>query len=234
MIPHQAPDRKRRARPYVVYGLVAANVLVFLYTFFLNELDALVFGYRFGVIPFELTGGESLGRTTFFSTAGASAEVDLTSPVPTWATMFTAMFVHISFLHVAGNMWFLWRFGSHLEDRLGLGRFLGFYLLAGIAAVWAQVLVDASSHTPMVGASGGIAGVLGAYWLLYPRDRGGTTAIILLGFFVFPGLLTLVGVFGIISYAAHVGGLAAGIVVGASLRLRAGWHTPQPQHQRDP
>ena len=91
--------------------------------------------------------------------------------MPAPATIFTSMFLHGGFLHLAGNMLFLWIFGNNIEDAMGHGRFLVFYLLCGVAAVFAQVLPNPGSIVPMVGASGAISGVLGAYMLLYPRAR---------------------------------------------------------------
>ena len=175
MIPLNDPDLPRRTTPYVVYALLAANLLVFLYQLALDDLAEFIFTYRFGVIPAELTTGEEFGMARV-----GRALVDLTSPIPTWATMFSSMFVHGGFMHIAGNMLFLWVFGDNVEDRFGHAKFLVFYLLAGVAAVWAQVLVDPGSEVPMVGASGAIAGVLGAYLLLFPFSRIHT--LIILGF----------------------------------------------------
>jgi membrane associated rhomboid family serine protease len=132
-----------RTTPGVTVTLIAVNVAVYLFQLMLTERgqEALLVG--FGLVP------------AYFSV------VDV----------FTSMFVHGGLAHLAGNMLFLWIFGDNVEDRLGHGRFLGFYLLCGVAAAMAQVLLDPDSVVPMVGASGAIAGVMGAYLVLYPRSR---------------------------------------------------------------
>ena len=89
----------------------------------------------------------------------------------TWPTLITSMFLHGGWMHVIGNMWYLWIFGDNVEDRVGHGRFIVFYLLCGIAAALGQVAVDPTSTLPTIGASGAIAGVMGAYFVLYPHSR---------------------------------------------------------------
>ena len=131
-----------RTTPYVTISLVAINVLVFLYQFSLGP-DVNRFVLTFALIP------------AYFS----------------WINVLTSMFLHGGFLHVAGNMLYLWIFGDNVEDRMGHGRFLAFYLLCGAAAAIGQTLTVPDSMVPMVGASGAIAGVMGAYFVLYPRSR---------------------------------------------------------------
>lgn len=191
--------------------------------------------YRFGVVPHELTGGAAYGLVTYRDSLGALHQVDLTSPVPTFMTMFTSMFLHGGWMHLGGNMLFLWVFGDNIEDKLGHAKFLAFYLAAGAVAVWTQVLVDPSSQVPMIGASGAVAGVLGAYLVLHPRSRIDTLvmvgfifharlpAFVLLGgwaiFQVFIGAATLgVSGEGGVAYFAHIGGFAMGGVVFLILR----------------
>ena len=150
---------------------------------------------------------------------------------PHWWTVVTSMFLHSGWLHIIGNMWFLWVFGNNIEDSMGHTRFVVFYLLSGVAAAATQMLVDPGSRIPMVGASGAISGVMGAYILLYPRVRVHT--LITLGFFfttvtlpayVILGywflLQLLFGTVGAISGAqggvavwAHVGGFVAGLLL---------------------
>src|SRR5689334_10104042 len=131
-----------RTTPYVTVSLVVINVLVFLYQLTLgSDLNEFVFTY--GLVP------------AYFS----------------WISVVTSMFLHGGFLHVAGNMLYLWIFGDNVEDRMGHGRFLVFYLLCGIAAALAQTFTTPDSTVPMIGASGAIAGVMGAYFVLYPRSR---------------------------------------------------------------
>ena len=124
-------------------GLIAANLLVYFWEMSLPAREAQAFVFTYGLVPAQF------------------------SPI----NMLTSLFVHAGLAHVAGNMLFLWIFGDNVEDRMGHGRFFGFYLVCGVVAALAQVVWNRSSPTPMVGASGAIAGVMGAYLVLYPRSR---------------------------------------------------------------
>jgi membrane associated rhomboid family serine protease len=131
-----------RTTPVVTISLIAVNVLVFLYELALGRgVDA--FTLYWGLVPAAFS----------------------------WVTVLTSMFLHGGIMHVAGNMLYLWIFGDNVEDRMGHGRFLVFYLLCGAAAALAQTITQPDSVIPMVGASGAIAGVMGAYFVLYPRSR---------------------------------------------------------------
>jgi len=132
-----------RTTPGVTLTLIALNVVVYLFQLLLTERGQDAFIMAFGVVP------------AYFSIA----------------SMFTSMFVHGGLAHLGGNMLFLWIFGDNVEDRLGHGRFIVFYLLCGAAAALAQISLNPDSVVPMVGASGAIAGVMGAYLVLYPRSR---------------------------------------------------------------
>ena len=245
MIPLSDPDLQHyRDRPVVTIALIALNILVFLYMYMfgLSQVEQFEFTYRFGVIPNELTGGGELGRALL---GPQRIPVDLSSPVPTWATMFTSMFLHGGWVHLGGNMLFLWVFGDNVEHRFGHVRYLLIYLGTGLAAVWAQVLINTDSEVPMIGASGAIAGVLGAYLLLFPYSRVNTLlllgffimfrripAVFLLGFWMLLQAFSGIGSLGIstgggVAYFAHIGGFAAGMAVVATLRLFRGeriWH----------
>ncbi len=131
-----------RTTPVVTISLIAVNVLVFIYELSLGR-DVDAFTLYYGLVPAAFS----------------------------WVTVFTSMFLHGGFMHVAGNMLYLWIFGDNVEDRMGHGRFLVFYLLCGVAAALAQTITGPDSVVPMVGASGAIAGVMGAYFVLYPRSR---------------------------------------------------------------
>ena len=149
------------------------------------------------------------------------------------ATLITSMFLHGSWMHVIGNMWYLWIFGDNVEDRLGHGRFIVFYLLCGIVAAFGQILIDPSSTLPTIGASGAIAGVMGAYFVLYPRSRVLTLvsiiviweiielpAIVLLGFWFLIQLFSAGTIAvtsashgnGGVAFMAHVAGFITGLV----------------------
>ncbi len=168
-------------------------------------------------------------------------ELSLVSP---WITIFTSMFMHGGWMHLIGNMLYLWIFGDNVEDAMGHGRFVVFYLLCGVAAVFAQALPDPSSTVPMVGASGAISGVLGAYLLLYPHAR--VLVVIPFGFYLhpmrIPAGLVLVLWFGLqllsnamaqagqggVAFRAHIGGFVAGMILitifkQRRVRLRLPW-----------
>jgi membrane associated rhomboid family serine protease len=166
-----------------------------------------------------------------------------------WATLFTSMFMHGGFLHIAGNMLFLWVFGNNIEDRLGRVKFLIFYLLAGLIAVYTQAFIDTASTAPTIGASGAIAGVLGAYALLYPKAR--VLTLIFIIFFVtlveIPALILLAIWFILqfipalgqvavesgggegVAYFAHVGGFIFGLAVAAVILSVSGRREEPPR-----
>lgn len=200
-----------RTRPYVTWVLIALNVVAFLFELLLDQmgyLDTLI--YSAGVVPATIS----------------SAPLPLGVP-----TLFTSMFLHGGWTHLLGNMLYLWIFGDNIEDRMGHGRFLVFYLLGGVVAAVAQVLTSPHSTVPMVGASGAIAAVLGAYLLEYPNAR--VRSLLLLGYFIrlvnvpavivlglwfvlqfFSGFLSLsVMESGGVAYFAHVGGFIAGLLL---------------------
>jgi membrane associated rhomboid family serine protease len=207
---------RRHTTPYVNVGLIVASILVFLYELSLNAFEVNDFFLDWGVIPVQLV-------DWLESPSGAEEP----------STVVTSMFIHGGWLHLIGNMLFLWVFGDNVEDAMGHGRYLVFYLLAGLAATSLQVFIDQESVIPMVGASGAIAGVLGAYLVLYPRA---TVSVVIpwLWFFgafpvpaafliVFWFLLQLLsgvaslgagdGVTQGIAFWAHVGGFVAGVVL---------------------
>jgi membrane associated rhomboid family serine protease len=156
--------------------------------------------------------------------------------IPPWATLFTSMFLHGGFLHLGGNLLFLWIFGNNVEDLLGRGRFLLLYLASGVAAALAQALADKLSQVPMVGASGAIAGVLGAYLVTYPRANVHCFVWIIIFFWIvtipawillgFWFVMQLFGSLGMergepgVAFWAHVGGFIAGILLYLMLRPR--------------
>jgi membrane associated rhomboid family serine protease len=159
-----------------------------------------------------------------------------------WLSMLYSMFLHGSLLHIGGNMLFLWVFGNNIEDRLGRFRFVIFYLLCGLVATYAQTLVAPSSGAPLIGASGAIAGVLGAYIVLYPRARVRTLVFLFLIFFLDLPAYVLLGIWflmqllqgvgpaqsgGGVAYMAHVGGFIAGMLLLLIFRPRT---TPPPRY----
>lgn len=199
-------------KSYVTVGLIAVNCLIYLYTFPMSRKAFQIFLYKFGVIPFELV---------------HLAELTPEFAVPVLLTPFTSMFLHGGFFHLAGNMLFLWIFGNNIEDYLGPVKFIIFYLVAGLAAVFLFVLFGPNSKIPLVGASGAIAGVLGAYLVLYPRARIVTLmwlfyfirivklpAKFMLGFWFFYQIFMSAASTGGggVAWLAHVGGFAFGYI----------------------
>jgi membrane associated rhomboid family serine protease len=199
--------------PIITVILIAVNVMVYLYQLFLAPPAYEAMLYKWAFIPIEYT---------------RAVQVVPELSVPYGVTIFSSMFLHGGFMHLAGNMLYLWIFGNNIEDYLGKVKFIIFYLISGIAAVATFTVVDPASEVPLIGASGAIAGVMGAYMVLYPNARVHT--LIFLGFFiqsvrvpakillifwfvlqVISGLPTLAGPSrGGVAFFAHVGGFAFG------------------------
>jgi membrane associated rhomboid family serine protease len=212
-------DQPSFSTPFVNYFLIALNVLVYLWEISVGArsprlLNAFVM--QFGLVP----------RHAIAVLEGHSHSSPATAIVP----FFTSMFLHASFMHVAGNMLFLWIFGDNVEDFLGHFKYLVFYVASGIAAASTQILLNPDSRLPTVGASGAIAGVMGAYFILYPRARVlvwfppifffHVPAWLMLGYwFLYQFLSGTVTVIaetaqqGGIAFWAHVGGFAAGVIM---------------------
>ena len=226
MFPISDSDLQTRSRPYVNVTIIIICALVFVYELVIGDLEQTILFYKFGAIPNELAHGMYLGVEN--TNLGP---IDFTTPVPNWTTMFTSMFLHGDWLHFGANMLFLWVFGDNVEDRFGHFRYLLFYLAAGVAAIWLQIAVDSTSTVPTIGASGAIAGVLGAYLLLFPFSRVRTAvimffiffvripAVILLGFWFLLQFFSGIGTLGLasegggVAYWAHIGGFLFGIAV---------------------
>ncbi|HMJ14062.1 MAG TPA: rhomboid family intramembrane serine protease [Polyangiaceae bacterium] len=223
MIPYRDENETVRT-PVITFALIALNVLVWALVQGAGMSEALPASVcNYGLIPGELTLQARPGQGLPMG-EGLACLVDA-GRAP--EHILTSMFLHGGWMHLIGNMWFLWLFGNNVEDSMGRGRFIVFYLLSGLGAALAQVFADPSSIVPMVGASGAISGVMGAYILLYPRVRVFT--LIPLGFFItslaLPAwvmlgywmLLQVVGGLGGseggVAFWAHVGGFVAGLVL---------------------
>lgn len=220
MIPFR-DDNPTRSFPVVTVGLLAANIVVYLYQIALPRPEDQLFVYTYGAVPVVV-----LGRTTLAQLL--QAQPPFPALEPAWLAIFTSMFLHGGFFHLAGNMLYLWVFGNNVEDLLGHGRFIVFYFLCGLLAAGAQILLSLGSVRPMIGASGAIAGVLGAYYVKFPHAR--VHCLIFLLFFItvaaLPAGLVLFlwfllqlfqslspGAFagqGGIAVFAHIGGFVAG------------------------
>jgi membrane associated rhomboid family serine protease len=230
-------DRNPTSRtPYVTIGLIVVNAVVFLYELTLGpNLQTFIASY--GVVPYEIT-----RLTDLIGVYRGSPVVHGQGPAFLPATLLTSMFLHGGVMHIAGNMLYLWIFGNNIEDILGPVKFLVFYLLCGMVAGLAHVMMHPSSVMPTVGASGAVAGVLGAYLIAFPHARVLSlvfivifvqlvevpAALVLVFWFViqfFQGVASIgVGATGGVAWFAHIGGFVAGIVllnVMAGARLRA-------------
>ena len=229
----------RTTTPFVVYTIIALNVLVFVFLQQLGFRGGDAFTYGYAVVPYEITTGEDLKEPVIVR--GSRADVRVNSsrdaaipeypgPSPIWLTILTAMFMHGGFMHIIGNMLYLWIFGDNIEDNFGHGTFAIFYLVCGIVATFAQVLVDPRSVIPNLGASGAIAGVLGAYLIMFPTNRvrvlttfliftvTEVPAVIVLGFWIVIQIFSqytasIKHAEGGVAYMAHIGGFAAGVLL---------------------
>ncbi len=224
MFPYR-DDNPTLATPVVTILLIALNAVVWI---FVQGMGAEP-GLSRSVCELGLIPGELLGRVTEGTTLRLSpTSVCVLGVERHWYTPVTSMFMHGAWFHLLGNMWFLWLFGNNVEDSMGRGRYLAFYLLSGLAAATAQTIVNPSSIIPMVGASGAISGVMGAYVILYPRvrvhmlvflfifiTRIAVPAYLMLGYWF---LLQLLGGSaasgeGGVAFWAHVGGFVGGAVL---------------------
>ena len=208
-------DNPTRTFPFVTISLIVVNVVVFVVELLQGE-NLVSFVNSFGAIPYEVTTGIDTKPLIFF---------------PVRLTVFSSMFLHGGWSHLVGNMLYLWIFGNNIEDRMGHHRFILFYLLIGIAASIAQIAVRPFSTVPLIGASGAISGVLGAYLLLYPKAKVLTLvplvvflrvvslpAFVVLGFWI---VLQIINGFVSLSYTAqggvaffaHIGGFIAGLAL---------------------
>jgi membrane associated rhomboid family serine protease len=220
-------DNPTARRPIVTYGLIGVCAIVFLWQ--LGQDEGVV-AYSFGMVPSVLFGTAALPATL--------------AVVPSWVTIFTSMFLHAGWLHIGGNMLFLWIFGNNIEDVLGHVRYLLLYLLSGAAAALGQALTDPSSAVPMLGASGAVAGVLGAYLLIYPFANVHVLVLLLifLRIITVPAWILLCLWFGAqlvsgllsgsgagVAFWAHVSGFLAGIMLFLLMRPRGSplWHPPR-------
>lgn len=202
MFPLGDASRRPSRTPIVTIGLITVNVLVFL----LEWAGGDAFISRWSLVPADIVAGRS------------------------WVTVFTAMFMHAGWAHIAGNMLFFWAFGPEIEDAMGRARYLFFYLLGGVVATVAQIAITPGSTVPNLGASGAIAAVMGAFLITYPHDRIRT--VVLFGYFIrvalvpavlLVGLWFLIQLFsevgalaqvqgGGVAYMAHIGGFLFGLV----------------------
>ena len=208
-------DNPTSGRPVVTYFLIGICVVIFLIQLGSQSYKTGQLFYSYGLIPSVLMGYDQLPMDLY--------------AVPAYLTIFTSMFMHGGFMHLIGNMLYMWIFADNIEDSLGPKKFIIFYLLSGIGAATAQILMDTHSQVPMVGASGAIGGVLGAYLINHPNAR----VLVLIPFGFFSQLIKIKALYvlgfwfvlqfinsammssqgGGVAYAAHIGGFVSGVVL---------------------
>lgn len=226
-------DRRLTGTAYVSLALIALNLVVF---FAFQQAGANTdFIYGWSVIPAEITSGQDIVSTNVIEARGRDVEIPgAPGPDPIYLTILSAMFMHGGYAHLFGNLLYLWIFGDNVEERIGALSFLGFYLLCGVAATLAQVVLNPDGILPNLGASGAISGVLGAYIVFFPRNRVhalffyvviSVPAFIAIGIWIlfqfFNGFGAVVAAetsLGGVAYGAHIGGFVAGVAAAALWR----------------
>jgi membrane associated rhomboid family serine protease len=246
MFPISDDNERGHGPAFVSLAFIALNVFVFLVlqgAGASSEGEAFTYGYS--AVPLEITTGVDLTEPESVTVGGETIPVPQEpGPTPIWLTLFTSLFMHGGWLHLAGNMLFLWVFGDNVEHRIGHGLFVVFYLVAGIIASFAQILVDTDSVIPTLGASGAISGVLGAYLVMFPTNR---VLVLIIRFPVWVPAIVVIGMWAVlqfingfgaiavteetaggVAYMAHIGGFVAGVVAGFVFRMLFG----EPRHPR--
>lgn len=226
MFPIGDDNSDRTITPYVNYAIIGINILVFLALQRLGTNDS--FTYAFSLVPREVTTGVDLQGLVNITDAGGTIIGQIpqyAAPLGVYFNLLSSMFLHGGFMHIFGNMLFLWVFGDNLENSLGHIRYAAFYLVCGLAAAAAQIALNTDSVIPMLGASGAISGVLGGYILLFPRRR---VRAIIFNFLTEVPAYVAVGIWivyqivvgylssaetGGVAYSAHVGGFFAGLIL---------------------
>ena len=223
-------DQEIDGPAYVTWGLLIVNILVFLV-----QMSDPTFTYAYSMVPYEITTGEDLTGPELLESQGQTIEIPHEPGPPIiYLTLLTSMFMHGGIGHIFGNMLYLWIFGDNVEHRFGHLLFFIFYMISGLVASFAQIMLDPDSIIPNLGASGAIFGVLGAYMVLFPRNKVNVIvfyvivsipAVIVIGvwaaiqLFNTWGNLAIAGQTGGVAHMAHVGGLVAGVIMGFIARV---------------
>ena len=202
-------DNPTSGKPIITYFIIGLCILIFLVQLSSQSYKTGQLFYSYGLIPAVLMGHNQLPMDLY--------------AIPGWLTIFTSMFMHGGFMHLGGNMLYMWIFADNIEDSLGAKKFIIFYLLSGIGAAMTQVFIDTHSQVPMVGASGAIGGILGAYLVNHPNAK--VLVLIPFGFFTqlikikaiyvlgFWFILQFISSGGGVAYAAHIGGFISGVIL---------------------
>jgi membrane associated rhomboid family serine protease len=226
MLPLHDENLRDRGPAYVTLALIAINVVVFVFL----QLPSDAFTYGWSVVPREITTGMDIVGPVTVGPPGGRVTIPLEpGPSPVYLTLISSMVMHGGWLHLGGNMLFLWIFGDNVEHTIGAVLFLGFYLFAGVVGSLAQVMIEPASLVPSLGASGAISGVLGAYLILFPRNR---VLVLLFRFVVWVPAIVVIGLWAVlqffgglgqiavteqtggVAYMAHIGGFVVGVAVG--------------------
>ena len=248
LFPISDDDAKISGPVYVTWCLIAANVAAFAL-----QLANPTLTYAWSMIPFEIVNNTDLVTPELIRVGSRMAELThMPGPEPIQLTLLSSMFMHGGLAHIGGNMLYLWIFGDNVEHRFGHGWFLAFYLVSGLAGTALQIVLGPESTIPNLGASGAISGVLGAYIVLFPRNRVYTIvfyaivalpAILVIGLWAAMQMINGVGSIaqtaqtGGVAYGAHVGGFLAGVMMALIYRVRKKFEPDSLMHRmydRDP
>jgi membrane associated rhomboid family serine protease len=234
MFPIGDENERGHGPAFVTLAIIALNVLVFLFLQGAGAPEGDEFTYGYSAVPFEITHGVDLTEPEPIEVEGQQAAVPQEpGPSPIWLTLFSSIFMHGGWLHIAGNMLFLWVFGDNVEHRIGHVLYLVFYLAVGVIASLAQIMTNTDSVIPTLGASGAISGVLGAYLVMFPTNR---VTVFLFRFLVPVPAIVAIGMWAVfqfinglgaaavtaetggVAYMAHIGGFVAGLLAGLIFR----------------
>lgn len=241
MFPIGDENERGHGPAFVSLAFIGINIAVFLLLQGAGSPSGEEFTYGYSAVPFEITNGVDLVEPESITVGGESVPIPQEpGPSPIWLTLLSSMFMHGGWLHLGGNLLFLWVFGDNVEHRIGHVPYLAFYLVAGVVASFAQILIDTSSFIPTLGASGAISGVLGAYLVMFPTNRItvlvflrpiGVPAILAIGLWAAFQFINGFGAFAVteqtggVAYMAHIGGFVAGVVAGVVFRIV--FHSPR-------
>jgi membrane associated rhomboid family serine protease len=245
MFPISDENERGHGPAFVSLAFIAINIAVFLLLQGAGSPGGEEFTYGYSAVPYEITNNVDLTDPEPVTIGGQRVEIPQEpGPSPIWLTLFTSMFMHGGWLHLGGNMLFLWIFGDNVEHRIGHGLYLVFYVVAGIIASFAQIMVQTESFIPTLGASGAISGVLGAYLVMFPTNR---VLVLLIRFPVWVPAIVAIGLWAVlqfvnglgaiavteetgggVAYMAHIGGFVAGVAAGIVFRML--FH--EPRHPR--
>jgi len=245
MFPISDDNERGHGPAFISLGIIALNLFVFIALQGAGgSQEGAEFTYGYSAVPYEITNNVDLTAPEPIEIDGQHDEVPQEpGPDPIWLTLFSSIFMHGGWLHLGGNMLFLWVFGDNVEHRIGHVPYLVFYLVAGLIASFAQILTNTDSIIPTLGASGAISGVLGAYLVMFPTNRVlvfllrilvPVPAIVAIGMWALFQFINGIGAAAVtsetggVAYMAHIGGFVAGVVAG--LFFRSIYH--EPRHPR--